>query len=257
MRILIRTSKWAIWSRRFGSFALPLAIIPVLLHREHLISSDNFAVIEIVAMGIATLALLLAVGAFVRLWITGDQGWWKATMGLIFGLICLAPAVWLAALALRYPMVTDVTTDFSNPPQLVSFVPAHFIGPEERQAIETAFPNARSRTYPIDATQMFDVVSTLVDGYGWEPRARRAPQTSLDDGQINVVATTLLGWRDEVAIRISGTGDGSTVAMRSTSLVGIHDFGENGKRVEAFMLALDAQITNMMRNAPVAAPSDG
>jgi hypothetical protein len=34
MRILIRTSKWAIWARRFGSLALPLAAIPVLMHRE-------------------------------------------------------------------------------------------------------------------------------------------------------------------------------------------------------------------------------
>ncbi len=256
MRILIRTSKWAIWARRFGSFALPLAAIPVFLHREHTISSENFAIIEIVAMAIAALAVVLAFGAFVRLWITGDQGWWKATLGLFFGLLCLAPAVWLATLAFRYPMVTDVPTDFSNPPQLVTFVPSHFIGPEERQRIETAFPNARSRTYPVDAAQMFDVVSDLVDAQGWDPRARRVPQSALDGGQLNAVATTLFGWRDEVVVRITGSGDGSTVAMRSTSLTtGIHDFGENGKRVEQFMLALDTAITELLRDAPTTGDS--
>src|SRR5688572_14563286 len=95
MRILIRTSKWAIWARRFGSLALPLAVVPVFMHRERMITSDDFHVIELVAMGVAALALVLALGAFVRLWVTGDHGWGKAVTGLIFSLICLAPAVFL------------------------------------------------------------------------------------------------------------------------------------------------------------------
>ena len=53
MRILIRTSKWAVWARRFGALALPLAAIPVLLHRLHIITSDNFIDVEAVALGIA------------------------------------------------------------------------------------------------------------------------------------------------------------------------------------------------------------
>ena len=57
MRILIRTSKWAIWSRRFGSLALPLMVLPVFLHRERLISSTDFFVVEAVAMLVAALAL--------------------------------------------------------------------------------------------------------------------------------------------------------------------------------------------------------
>jgi hypothetical protein len=38
--------------------------------------------------------------------------------------------------------------------------------------------------------------------------------------------------------------------MRSASLSGFPDFGENGKRVEAFLLELDNQVTLMLRNAP-------
>ena len=82
MRILIRTSKWAVWARRFGALALPLAVIPVLMHRGRLISSENFVVIEAVAIGFAVLAVFAACVAIVRLWFTGDQGWGRAAVAM-------------------------------------------------------------------------------------------------------------------------------------------------------------------------------
>ena len=96
---------------------------------------------------------------------------------------------------------------------------------------------------------MFDVVSDLVDTRGWDVRAARAPQTELDSGQLNAVVTTLLGFRQEVAIRVVGGTDGATIAVRSASLTGFPDFGENGQRVEAFLLDLDNQVTVMLRGA--------
>jgi hypothetical protein len=255
MRILIRTSKWAIWSRRFGSLALPLMVLPVFLHRERLISSTDFFIVEAVAMLVAALALGLAISAFARLWVTGDQGWGKATLGLLFSLICLVPlaiVVWQAA---RYPAVTDVTTDYERPPGLVSQLPAQPLSPAPRAAVETAFPNARTRTYPVEAGRIYALLNQLVEDRDWEVRARREPQTPLAEGQINAVAMTLLGWRDEVAIRIQGTAEGSTVAMRSAALHGGHDLGSNGRRIEEFLAALDERITILLRETPTAQPT--
>ena len=59
-----------------------------------------------------------------------------------------------------------------------------------------------------------------------------------------------LGFSQEVAVRVAGGADGATVDMRSTSLSAFPDFGENGQRVEAFLLELDNQVTLMLRNAP-------
>lgn len=257
MRILIRTSKWAIWARRLGSFALPLVIIPIFLHRERMITTDDFHIIELVAAGFAALALLLALGAFARLWITGDQGWSRATTGLFFALICLAPMAVVLWMAFRYPPVTDVSTNFADSPALVSVV-AKLATPEQRTALEAAFPNARTRTYPIAAQQMFGLIEQLGRANGWEPRARRAPTHPLDEGDLNAIATTLLGWRDEVAVRVQGTAAGSTVDMRSAAAHGWLDLGENGRRIEQFLLALDERITLMLRDAPQtpAAPAE-
>lgn len=255
MRILIRTSKWAIWARRIGSLALPLAIIPVFLHRERLILSSDFAIIETVALIVAGLAMFLALGAFVRLWITGDQGWGKATAGFLLGLLCLAPFGAVAYFAARYPSTADISTDPDKPPGIVSQLPAH--QPVDYEAVAAVFPNAQDRNYPIGAPQMFAIVAGLVDERGWEPRARREPQTPLAEGQVNAVAMTLLGWREEVAIRISGVPQGSVVAMRSAALHPGHDLGENGRRIEEFLVALDERVTLLLRDAPVtAAPAE-
>ncbi len=250
MRILIRTSKWAVWARRFGALALPLAAIPVLLHRGHVISSDNFVVIETAAMIVAALAVAMAIVAVVRLWFTGDQGWGRAVVAFIFGGICLLPAAYFTWLAISLPASADVSTDFSESPQLVSFVESRFIGPDERARVEAAYPNARPRTYPIESPQMFDIVERLVEAQGWDPRARRAPLGPLDAGQVNAVVTTLLGFSQEVAVRVTGSADGATVDMRSTSLSRFPDFGQNGQRVESFLLELDNQVTLLLRNAP-------
>ena len=249
MRILVRTSKWAVWSRRIGALALPLALIPVLLHRERIVTSGDFVIIETIALGLATLAVVAALVAFARLWVTGDRGWWRATIALIFGLICLAPAGYFAYLYAQHPSAADVTTDFANPPSLVSFVESRFIGPAERAEVEADFPNARSRSYPLTAPQMFDTISSLIDDRGWDVRSTRKPQSELDSGQINAVVTTLLGFQQEVAIRIAGSSDGTTIAMRSASLSAFPDFGENGQRIEAFLLDLDNQVTLMLRDA--------
>lgn len=250
MRILVRTSKWAVWARRFGALALPLAAIPVLLHRSHLITSDNFIAVETVAIAVAVAAVAMALIAFVRLWFTGDQGWGRASVAFVFGTICLLPAAYFGWLAATSPASPDVSTDFPESPLLVSFVESRFIGPEERARIEAAFPNARSRTYPIEAPPMFEVVGRVLDARGWDIRATRAPLDALDTGQYNAVVTTLLGFPQEVAVRVAGGADGATVDMRSASLTAFPDFGENGQRVEAFLLELDNQVTLMLRNGP-------
>jgi len=256
MRILIRTSKWAIWARRVGALALPLVVIALLLHRGHNIDSQDFMVVEAIALALAVLAVFMAVVAFVRLWFTGDQGWWKATVAFVFGVLCLAPAAYFAYLYVKQPSAPDVSTDFGNPPALVTFVEARFVTPDQRARLESQFPNARSRNYPVAAPDMFDAVASLVDDRGWEVRLTRKPTGELDTGEINAIVTTLLGFRQEVAIRVTGATDGSTVAMRSTSLSNFPDFGENGARIEAFLLDLDNQVTDMLRNAGPAQQSD-
>lgn len=255
MRVLIRTSKWAIWARRFGSFALPLAVLPVVMHRARLIESDDFVTLEAIALGFAGLGLLLGLAAFARLWVTGDRGWSKASWALVFSVLTLAPFAWYGSLAERYPMVRDVSTDYRDPPPLGVPLVVPATDPALRDTIARRFPNLGTRTYPVDPAQIFELVSALVTAEGWDVHQSRPPDETDPVGLVTASATRLLGFEDEVAIRVRGAASGSSVDMRSVPRFVFPDFGENGQRIEKLLLALDDRVTKLMRAVP-AAPAD-
>jgi len=243
MRILVRTSKWAIWARRLGSFALPMLIIPVFLHRTQALDSDRFMILLLIAMVIAALGVVCGLVAYIRLWCSGDQGWGKATIGVVLGLVCLSPVIYGAALFARYPVVNDVTTDPVTPLPLVLKPAATVISPALQTQILAAFPTAISRTYQLDAAAVFTIVEQLIADRGWDIRVRRAPGANANPGLINALAMTLFGWRDEIAIRVRPGVDGTRVDMRSVSLFGVSDLGQNGKRIASFLSDLDNRIS--------------
>lgn len=253
MRILIRTSKWAIWARRLGSVAVPLLVIPVALHHLRVIPSDVFLVLILMAGVAAALAVLTGVFALGRLWFTGDQGWGRALLGLLFGALCLVPFTWYGNLMLRYPAVTDIaTTDRDGLPLL--FEPGMAAMPTPRMLsraqMAQVFPNIETRNYPLGLEPTFELVRRLVEENGWDIRLLRAPTADLEPGQINAQIVTLPGWREEAVIRVTGTLSTSVVDMRSASLNALHDFGSNGKRIEAFLGALDDAVTTLLRDNP-------
>lgn len=255
MRVLIRTSKWAIWARRCGSFALPLTVLPVLLHREGVLQSADFVTVEALALGFAGLGLLLGLGAFVRLWITGDRGWGKASWGIVFSILCLLPFGYFGYLALKNPVVTEISTNFRDPVPFSLLRPAA-TPPALQQEIAAHFPNVRTRSYPVDAGQVFIILAQLVDDEGWDVSISRNPDDTEGVGLLDGVAVRLLGWRDEVAIRVRATDTGAAIDMRSAPFYDFPDFGENGRRVEKLLLALDGRMTALLRTAAGASATD-
>src|SRR5262249_49173071 len=60
------------------------------------------------------------------------------------------------------------------------------------------------------------------------------------DGYIEAVARTLImGFRDDVAIRVRAVGQGARIDIRSASRYGRHDFGTNAARVKALLDDID------------------
>lgn len=253
MRILIRTSKTAIWARRIGRIAIPLVILPVGMHHLGLIDSPSFFTVAILALIVSALAALVGALALVRLWFSGDQGWGRALSGLFIGLICLAPFAYYGYSAWRYPPVTDIATVPRGElpllflPDTAKMPAPKLISPEEQARI---FPNATTRTYPLDVVSLFGVVERLVQNEGWDIRLNVAPGTDGTPGRINARIATLPGWREEAVLRIAPTATGAKVDMRSASINAPHDFGSNGSRIERFMVTLDNEVTTLLRDNP-------
>lgn len=252
MRILIRTSKSAIWARQLGSVAVPLVVIPVLLHRFRLIGGELFLAAAALAGMVALLAVLLALVALARLWHTGDQGWNKALLGLALGLICLVPFGYYGLLATQYPAVTDIATTDRGllplvfEPGTAAMPPPLILSAAQQDLI---FPNVATRSYPLGLSQTFELMRGLVEDNGWDIRWERAPNPEAA-GQINAQIVTLAGWREEAVLRVTGDSASAVVDMRSVSLNAPHDFGSNGNRIESFLGALDDAVTTLLLENP-------
>lgn len=254
MRILIRTSRWAIWARRLGSFALPLAVIPVVLHRQQVVTTEAFNTMELVAFIVAALALLASLVALVRLWISGDRGWDRAFGGLALALLCLAPFIYGLQLASHYPRVSDVATENGASLSFVNPLPAQTIA-ASRDQVESAFPNAHARSYELDLDRLYKLVRKQVADWDWTVLSENQPGAAGSSAGINAIAPTWLGWRDEVAIRLSATAGGADIEMRSASLApSLTDLGANGRRIEDFLLAIDNAVTIEMRDNVLETP---
>jgi len=72
----------------------------------------------------------------------------------------------------------------------------------------------------------------------------RSPQAGRRDGQIEAVARTpIMGFRDDVAVRIRTTRDGALIDVRSASRYGKHDLGANASRVRSLLEDVDEEIS--------------
>jgi hypothetical protein len=256
MRIPIRTSRWAIWASRAARLTLPVLIFTIYLHRQELIDSAAFKVAGGLGLVLGLVALVLGLIAYGRIWITGDRGWRPATWGVIAGLICVAPLAYGVAQMLRYPDLSDISTDIVAPPPISQAIATtDFSDPQISGAIIAAFPNAASRDYPLPAQEAFLVAQALAEKRGWSITAASLPLAD-SPGLIRAVDTTLLGWRDEIAIRVTPSGEGARVDMRSASRESGHDLGANGMRIEAFLLELDDRVTDRTHQLGLVAPDN-
>ena len=54
--------------------------------------------------------------------------------------------------------------------------------------------------------------------------------------------TPIMGFRDDVVIRVSPTSDGARVDMRSASRYGLYDFGANAARIRSLLEDIDDAV---------------
>ena len=77
----------------------------------------------------------------------------------------------------------------------------------------------------------------------WRPLVDRPPQPGRRDGQIELVARTpIMGFRDDLAIRIRVDPDGARIDVRSASRYGRHDLGANASRIRSLLEDIDEMI---------------
>ena len=241
-------SKLAAWSGRLGLFALAVAALSVIILRSGLLEIVPALATFAAALIFAGLAILLAFASFVVIWRQGLSGLGYSLLGLLLGLLLLAYPGYLGYRASKLPAINDITTDPANPPRfdvLARLRPRGRIdypGAAIAERQRAAYPDIVPLQLAVPPKTAYDVALALATKRKWLLIDTRPPTAGRRDGTIEAVARTpIMGFRDDVVIRISPLGQGTRVDLRSASRYGTHDFGANAARLRAFLEDLDDQ----------------
>ncbi|TDG16010.1 DUF1499 domain-containing protein [Seongchinamella unica] len=196
------------------------------------------------AISCAGSALLLLVGVVV-LALPRYARWRKATgnraLFAIPGTLLL-----LTLLAGRgdYPPIHDITTDLQDPPQFVTAGKVRgeasnslALQPEVLEAQAVAYPDLRTLVTSESIETAFERALDTAEELGWE-----VYHQDLNAGVIEAVDTTaIMGFKDDVVIRVNTNAEGTLLDLRSVSRVGISDLGANAARIRDFLQAFEQQ----------------
>jgi hypothetical protein len=244
-------SRIAIWSSRLALFAIAVAAISVIIVRSGLLEIVPALATFAAAVVFAGIAILFAFAAFVVIWRQGIGGLGRALLALFLGLALLAYPAYLGTRAWRLPAISDVTTDTTNPPRfdvLARLRPrgrTDYPGPAVAALQRTAYPDVIPLDLDVPTKIAYDAALALVTKRKWYIGDTRPPTLARRDGVIEAVARTpIMGFRDDVVIRITPVGQGTRVDMRSASRFGNHDLGANASRIRSLLGDIDEVISS-------------
>lgn len=244
-------SRLATWSGRFALFALVTVVLSIIIMRAGILEIEPALATFAAALVFAALAVLLAFAAFVAIWREGLTGLGRAVLGLTLGLALLAYPAYFASLAAKLPAIADVTTDTADPPAfelLARLRPrgsSAYPGAAAAARQQAAYPEIAPIQTDIDVATAYRAVLKVVTDRKWLIVDAKAPAPPRRAGLIEAVArTTIMGFRDDLAIRVSAVGSGSRIDIRSASRYGKFDFGTNAARVRALLTDFDEALAS-------------
>ena len=143
-----------------------------------------------------------------------------------------------------YPAIHDITTDLSDPPTFTHAPTVRGpdsnsldIKPDTLGAQREAYPQLQTLRSERSATNAYRHALAVAEHMGWEITWQRP-----EAWQFEAVDTTaIMAFKDDVAVRIRSSANGSVLDLRSVSRVGVSDLGANAKRIGAFLENFEQQ----------------
>jgi hypothetical protein len=255
------TSRLAIWARRMAGFAFLAAFLAVIIVRSGLLENRPALATFAGALALAVVSLLLALSAFVVIWMEGLAGIGAAVTAMAVSLVLLAYPAYLGIKAYRLPWIYDITTDPIDPPRYEALArlrvrdanPTTYPGLYAADQQRSAYPDVGPLGTNATAQAAYDAALAVVNRRRWRVVDARAPQAGRREGRIEAVARTpIMGFRDDVVIRVRAETDGARIDARSSSRYGSFDFGTNAVRVRGLMNDIEDAIRAQKPERPPA-----
>ena len=247
-----RVSTQALWSRRLALFSLQLLILTVILHRFGSLHTPS--AINLLAAGLlgTAIALILAIWGGVQIWRRGISGLGSAVAGLFLVLAIFAFPAWNLPKLFLLPTLNDVTTDTRSPPIFEKIAETRdqsansiiYPGDEFAEEQLLAYPDIQPFVLERPTKVVFELVEDAVRNLDWHVVSKRAPGSDGSPGRIEAEDRTfLLGFTDDIVIRVAGDDSQSRIDVRSASRYGEHDLGRNAGRIRDLFAEIQTSIS--------------
>jgi uncharacterized protein (DUF1499 family) len=243
-------SRLAVWAMRIAAFSLAVAALAIIIERADLLEIMPVLITFGAALALALLALLLAFASFVALWNNGGSGFAQAMMAVLISVVLLGYPGYLAYMGYQLPAIKDITTDPIDPPRFE--VVARLRPPNSNPYPGLAAAGLQKEAWPdieplllnVSAKVAFDGTMAVITKRKWRIVDARVPLPNRE-GHIEAIARTpIMGFRDDVVVRIRATREGAKIDIRSASRFGTTDFGANATRVLALLDDIDDAATS-------------
>jgi uncharacterized protein (DUF1499 family) len=261
----------ATWARRLAVFSAVAAVVSIIIVRFGFLEMKPALATFFGALACAGLSILVGLAAFVAIWQNGSRGMSRILLAMLIDVAILAYPAYLAYQYRKLPAIHDITTDPIDPPRFDALArlrasdganTAVYAGLYSAELQRAAYPDVEPVDLDVAVQRAYEVTLALVTKRKWLIIDERAPQLPRRIGRIEAVARTpIMGFREDVSIRITPDGDGSRVDIRSSSRYFESDLGSNASRVTKLIddinSAVDKAPAPKKPVAPVKAPAKG
>lgn len=254
-----RTSRLAIWARRVALFSLAAATLSVVIVHSGLLEIGPALVTFGASLALAVMALLLAFAAFVSIWKDGHTGIGASLGAIGIAILLLAYPAFIAFKARHLPWIHDITTDLIDPPRYETLARARprdansaiYAGLATAEQQLAAYPDIEPVDGDISTRSAYDAALAIINRRRLRVVEERPPDQGRPEGRIEAVARTpIMGFRDDVVVRIRPFESGARVDVRSSSRYGVFDFGTNAARVRTLLEQIEAEFAHYAPDEP-------
>ena len=235
------------WAIRLIVMAWVITVPALILLRSGLLEYTVPFYTIVIAVLIAAIGLILLLLSMVMGVVRGN-GLNIGTIGFVsLSLVLVAPAVLAIKECASVPMIHDISTDLEQPLLYEKVLSLRADSDNSLELSETVMTMQKEHYTNISPLELVGEKSNMfaksiqqAEAMGWEVVSQ-----DLERGHIEaVVATRIMGFRDDVVIRIGQQDDKVRVDIRSASRVGQTDLGANAARIVAFLDGLSSTAAN-------------
>jgi uncharacterized protein DUF1499 len=256
-------SSLATWARNLAIFSGIAVVVSILIVRFGFLEMKPALATFFGALALAGLSILLGFAAFAAIWQNGSRGMGRILLAFLINALVLAYPAYLAVQYRRLPPIHDITTDPIDPPRFEALArlrtsddtnSAVYAGLYSAEQQRRAYPNIETVELELPVDRAYTVALQLVNRRKWLVIDERPPTPPRRVGRIEAVARTpIMGFREDIAIRVVPDGEDSRVDIRSASRYFEADLGSNAARVSKLIEDINTAADNA-KAAPKKAP---